>query len=595
MKTKASSTGSKIERTQWFADARYGFFFHYLNPHTRTAEHLNQDHPYGIKDWNEETDSFQVELFAEQLAELNAGYAFITVGQNSGYYCSPNRTYDTIIGRNRCTSRDLVADFSDALARYDIPCLVYTTGLAPYRDRTAVEKLECVPPWHNLNAMAYDRYPDLVHKDSRQVNFQLKWNAIHTEWSVRWGKKIKGWWVDGVYPDQMYNFENEPNGTTFARALRAGNPDSIIAFNSGCVVEPAAAYPQEEDYTAGEMDTPEFVIRSGPQPDGLRFHLLSFIGSSWGNGHLRFSASELAEITRKVNDNGGVMTWDIPFNAVKGIDQDALKLLTDFVSEYNRSWTIFPKTSVVIQPPGIAPDASPAAGRVHVESRSLAGTEIEWNGKKFLCPDADQTDLELVPVLPAADLKITRGGLSRIYPITTVREFLLTEKDSAPFEIYSSGQQTKLSSLVLSASDSKLILDGTVFETEVVTPGDVNKLCPSGQCSCTVLFFSFDPVRKSEVYLRPDGHFFHIEGRIITEIKDITADYTRLEKGRYTFHAEIPLSHLPGGKADAKSFYLNIAQHVSWKGKHLSGMLFGGRNKDRAAHYDSAFFSIARR
>ena len=98
MNTTACFTGSKMERTQWFADARYGFFFHYLNPHTPTAEHPNQNHPWDIDAWNEETDAFNVDLFAEQLAELNAGFAFITVGQNSGYYCSPNQTYDTILG-----------------------------------------------------------------------------------------------------------------------------------------------------------------------------------------------------------------------------------------------------------------------------------------------------------------------------------------------------------------------------------------------------------------------------------------------------------------------------------------------------------------
>ena len=287
------------------------------------------------------------------------------------------------------------------------------------------------------------------------------------------------------------------------------------------------------------------------------------------------------------------MTWDVPFNAVNGINKDALKLLTDFVSEYNRSWTIFPKTSVAIQPPRVAHDASPINGRVHIESDSLSGAEIEWNGKKIPCPNATQTDLELVPVEPAEDLKIIRGGLTRVYPVTTVPEFLLTKKDSASYEIYSSRPKTKLSSLLLSASDSKMILNGTVFETEIVPPADVNKLCPANQCSCIVLFFSFDHARKSEVYLRPDGHFFHIEERIVTEIKDITADYTRLEEGRYTFHAEIPLSHLPGGKVGAKSFYLNIAQHVSRNGKHLSGMLFGGRNKNYAAHYDSALFKIA--
>ena len=585
---------STLERTQWFADARYGFFFHFLNPHRTSSEQTDQDRPQPIGEWNEAVDSFDVDLFAGQLAELGAGYAFLTVGQNSGYYCSPNKTYDDILGENRCSRRDLISDFADALAKYHIPALVYTTGLAPYLDRLAVEKLECVPPWHTLSCNSYDRYTDLIGRDPRLTNFQRKWNAIHTEWSLRWSRKIKGWWVDGTYGEKMYRFPDPPNGYTFADALRAGNPESILAFNGGCVVEPSADCPEVEDYTAGEMNTPRFGTLPGPLVDGLRYHLLGFTGHAWWTGPVGISGAVMAEITRNVNDNGGVMTWDLPFSAEKGIDKEIFAALKDFAAEYRKSRKIFPKTSVAITPPRIAPDSSPVCGKVHLESESLAGTRITWNGQDHLCGEGvSSLDLDLPPAEPADVLGITRNGLTRRYPVTTCREFILSEKSSGPFEIFSDEpDRSLLASISLAVKDRKLVVEGTVFESEVVPPADGTKLCSSAACSNTVLFFSFDRKRKSEIYLRPDGHIFRIETMAVSEAENVEVAYTAPKDGKYSFRATVPFANLPGGGVDATSFRLNIAQHVFRGGRHVSGMLFGGENKKWAPSYDSAFFKI---
>ena len=44
-------------------------------------------------------DGFDVERLAEQLESVGARYYLITIGQNSGYYLSPNATYDRFVGR----------------------------------------------------------------------------------------------------------------------------------------------------------------------------------------------------------------------------------------------------------------------------------------------------------------------------------------------------------------------------------------------------------------------------------------------------------------------------------------------------------------
>ena len=71
----------------------------------------------------------------------------------------------------------------------------------------------------------------------RLVEFQRRWESIIREWSLRWGQDVSGWWIDGCYfPDQMYRFDDEPNFASFAAALKAGNPQAIVAFNPGVKV-----------------------------------------------------------------------------------------------------------------------------------------------------------------------------------------------------------------------------------------------------------------------------------------------------------------------------------------------------------------------
>ncbi len=56
----------------------------------------------------------------------------------------------------------------------------------------------------------------------------------------------------------MYRTEEPPNFVSFAAAARAGNPDSIIAFNPGVVPRILSVTPHE-DYTAGEINDPNRV------------------------------------------------------------------------------------------------------------------------------------------------------------------------------------------------------------------------------------------------------------------------------------------------------------------------------------------------
>ena len=83
-------------------------------------------------------DAFDVNGLADQLASAGAGYFVLTLGQNSGFYCSPNATYDKLTGitPSKCARRDLVSDLSAALRAKRIRLMVYL----PAGRRTATRR-----------------------------------------------------------------------------------------------------------------------------------------------------------------------------------------------------------------------------------------------------------------------------------------------------------------------------------------------------------------------------------------------------------------------------------------------------------------------
>ena len=313
----------------WLRAAKWGVFCHYLaSPPSSGGKGAASPAA-----WNEQVDGFDVPGLAKQLASTGARYLFLTLGQNTGYLCAPNATYDSLVPRetSRLSKRDLVADLSEALNPHGIRLMVYLPSHAPAQDRLAVEGLRCTPRWDasqwQLRPGTYLNEHDV---DDRLSEFQRNWEAVIREWSLRWGKHVHGWWIDGCYyADRMYRSPDEPNFGSFAAAMKAGNPDSLVAFNPG-VKLPIVSHTEHEDYTAGEIagDFPLFVNTqwNNPNPpakywgmplhgdiDGAQLHVLSFLGCYWcGGTEPRFSDDLAIGLTKHYNDLGGAVSWDVP-------------------------------------------------------------------------------------------------------------------------------------------------------------------------------------------------------------------------------------------------------------------------------------------
>jgi hypothetical protein len=282
------------DRAAWMRDARFGVMTHYLADWIAQTTH----EPMTVERWNSLVDGFDVERLADQVKSTGAGYYVISIGQNSGYFLASNAVYDKLTGitPSKLSHRDLVAALAEAMTKRGIRMMVYLPSGAPAGDKSADAALE----WRN--------------GPYRNKEFQQKWEQIIREWSMRWGKKVSGWWFDGCYwPNIMYRGE-APNFGTFAAAARAGNPDSAVAFNPG-VIHRLISITPFEDYTAGEIDDPEKIsIRRAAdgKQDGAQLHVLTHLGEQWGKGAPRCTAEQAAEWSKGVVKQGGAITWDAP-------------------------------------------------------------------------------------------------------------------------------------------------------------------------------------------------------------------------------------------------------------------------------------------
>lgn len=312
--------------TDWFHQAKWGVMACFLaDPLAASGGGQGKDFVLDSESWNKQVDSFDVKGLANQLQGIGVKYYLITLGQNSGHYCSPNAAYDKIVGitPSKCSRRDLIADLYKELAPKGIKLILYLPCQAPNRDVIAQEAF-------NLAQSPKDQPID--------IEFAAKWAEVIHNWSARYGNRIAGWWFDGGY--EWVGF-NDEIAEIYADAVRRGNPDAIIAFNPG-VKNPVAASTEYENYTAGEIakEMPvcqeRFVVYNGKN---IQYHIMSYLGTGWGVGNKpRYSTDKLIEYTRRTTDGGGVITWDVPFDKTGLIPQgfiEPLKTLSKALEDNN--------------------------------------------------------------------------------------------------------------------------------------------------------------------------------------------------------------------------------------------------------------------
>ena len=316
-----------MHKTDWFHEKKWGVFMHYLHQVYNNPESLH-NMGKGETNWDECIGEFDVELFAKQLADVKAGYLMLTLTQSTKYFLAPNETFDTISGYKpgeACAKTDFVLKMYEALSKYNIDLFLYFTGDGP-----------------SLDPIARGAFGAIRHGvEGERVNteFVKKWASVAEEFSKRYGDKIKGWWLDGCYENIGYDLEKL---TIMANAMRAGNPDALIASNFyGCMDEYAVLFehvrkgPSVDDYAAGEMV--EFKdVPYAPFVGKTRWHILSFLGDAkngikydgWAKPDSKYSGEYMHDYVENVYNLGGVVTMDICVYRDGHIDPVQLEVLS---------------------------------------------------------------------------------------------------------------------------------------------------------------------------------------------------------------------------------------------------------------------------
>lgn len=312
--------------TDRFFNSKWGVFNHYLyHEQNRAGSAVNQN--AGTTDWNKCAEELDIVKIADGLQAAGASYYFFTVMQGTKYMAAPNAVFDEITGCRAGEAgcrRDIPLELADELGKRGIDLYLYFTGDGPYRNEDAARRFGFTEPRKNVT-----------------MDFVLKWASVLREYALRYGDKVKGWWIDGCYRDAFgYNDELlEP----YWAACKEGNPGCIVAMNDGVYDDRAVKNYAGEDFVCGEFNDFEYVPPSR-FINGAQAHILAPLGVSpdgspwggWCKPGIKRSKEYMADYINRVNRAGGVVTVDAALYRDGSFDEGQLEVLR-FIGESLRS------------------------------------------------------------------------------------------------------------------------------------------------------------------------------------------------------------------------------------------------------------------
>jgi len=221
-----SAAASAGDRAAWMT-GRVGLMVHWLYPQTR-PEHGN-----GTADFDTAVDTFNLDRFLADFASTGAEWMMFTIGQNTGYYTSPNSILDTLSGPGHTSRRDLVAEMAAGIKKLGKRFVAYLPSEVHFQS----DEIKAGFGWNPAD----------------QSNFQRRYTDFIREYSLRFGTDLDSWWFDGCYDWNEFNNQTY-NWALWAEAARAGNPDAALAFNDGCFyLRKLLPVSPVQDYLSGEI------------------------------------------------------------------------------------------------------------------------------------------------------------------------------------------------------------------------------------------------------------------------------------------------------------------------------------------------------
>ena len=305
---------SMLKAKDRFYNRKWGIFVSYLyviqnNPTLKNS--------YGKQtDWDTLVKECDTEAIAKTLHEIGAGYLIITVMQGTKHMIAPNSAFDKIAGTKpgeACSTRDLIEDLYQSLSKYDIDLFLYFTGDGPYKSVEEGKRFGFIEP--------------------REVGvtrpFVEKWASVLEEYAVRYGDKIKGWWIDGCYKD-WFKYTDELL-ELYYKACKKGNVNTLVALNPGLrdSLELGFTY---EDFLCGEQNDFAFIPEQRFYGNA-QTHILAPLGvregtiGCWGMFGVKRDAEYLTDYMKRLHEAGGVLTIDIGVYRDGKFDEEQMETL----------------------------------------------------------------------------------------------------------------------------------------------------------------------------------------------------------------------------------------------------------------------------
>ncbi len=315
MAGESKVTGSE-NRAQWMAEGSYGIMAHYLvtprgdSPEEKTA------------DLNRIINGFDLDGFMAQFLATGADWFIFTIGQNTGYYNSPNEVLDARLP-GHTPRRDLVLEMGRRLHEAGKRFILYL----PVETTT--------PPAEVREAFAWN--------PADQTEFFRRYLAFIRVYSLRMGALCDGWWFDGWYPSVT---RGKWDPAPWCEAARAGNPHSAVAISNAafCIgtlppVTPLQDYHGGEvhlledgrirlDFLSGDVyTTPDGKLRKrGQEPrfympdsqfiDGVQWHALVPVDSTFNPAvpTMHYSDGMLFKFVKDCKAVRGGVTLNLPID-----------------------------------------------------------------------------------------------------------------------------------------------------------------------------------------------------------------------------------------------------------------------------------------
>ena len=314
--------------TQWLVADRYGLMFHW------TSETKPQIGP--PKSYQQAVRDFDVERFAQMVADMGARHVVFTTSHAGFYFPGPNKTIDSILPGRTC-DRDLIGDLATALDKRGIKLILY---YHPGHDD--------VPWWSR------------THFDENKAEFFRQWCAIIRDIGQRYGNRLAGFWFDdAIFSYYPFN----PPWEEMTRAAKAGNAARLVIYNSWILPKANDFY----EVFAGENYFSKEVIEGdgflpvggtgkftgGPQ-QGLQGHITTFVEKDWGHfkldtpiGPPQFSAEAMIAGIQDCIRRRNVPTFDVEIYQDGGISPQTFQL---FKTISHTIWSDAPSSAAGSKP-----------------------------------------------------------------------------------------------------------------------------------------------------------------------------------------------------------------------------------------------------